>query len=110
MAYTFINISREEEPRGRPYWVLWLLGFVVVLVVCFLRWGGYLPVAGDSVPEHVDAAVVLQGSVANENARTEKRSAADFQLPRPPGRDGLEKGSAKRRGIRFGSGRGLAGA
>ena len=71
MAYTFINISRDEEPRGRSYWMLWLLGIFGVLVVCFLRWGGYLLVAGDSVPDHVDAVVVLQGSVANENARTD---------------------------------------
>ena len=41
-----------------------------MLTVCVARWGGYLLVAGDSVPEHVDAAVILQGSIASENART----------------------------------------
>lgn len=70
MAYTFINLSREEESRERSYGALWLLGIVVVLIVCFLRWGGYLLVAGGSAPQHVDAAVVLQGSIASENART----------------------------------------
>ena len=84
MAYTFINLSHEEEPRERSYWMLWVLGFLVVLIVCLLRWGGYLLVAGGSVPEHVDAAVVLQGSVANENART----AAAMEL--------LQRGAAGR--------------
>jgi uncharacterized SAM-binding protein YcdF (DUF218 family) len=43
-----------------------------------------LLVAGDSVPEHVDAAMVLQGSIASENART----AAAMAL--------LERGAANR--------------
>lgn len=84
MAYTFINISREEEPRERSYWGLWVLGIVVVLIVCFLRWGGYLLVAGGAAPQHVDAAVVLQGSIASENART----AAAMEL--------LQRGAADR--------------
>jgi hypothetical protein len=70
LGYTFINIAREEEPSGKSYWMLWLVAILAVLVACFLRWGGFLLVAGDSVPEHVDAAVVLQGSIASENART----------------------------------------
>lgn len=70
MAYTFINISRQEESRAKSYWKLWLLGILVVLALCFLHWGGYLLVAGDSPPAHVDAAVVLQGSITSENART----------------------------------------
>ena len=83
MAYTLINISQEEEPSERSYRVLWLLAILAVLVVCFLRWGGYLLVARDSVPEHVDAAVVLQGSIASEDARMDQamellqRGAAD---------------------------------
>jgi len=55
-----------------------------VLIACFLHWGGFLLVAGDSVPQHVDAAVVLQGSIASENART----AAAMEL--------LERGAANR--------------
>ncbi len=70
MGYTFINISKHEEPSEKSYWKLWLVGILAVLTACFLHWGGFLLVAGDSVPEHVDAAVVLQGSIASENART----------------------------------------
>ena len=84
MGYTFINISRDEEPSEKSYWKLWLVAIFVVLTVCFLRWGGYLLVAGDSVQEHVDAAVVLQGSIGAENART----AAAMAL--------LQRGSANR--------------
>ena len=84
MGYTFINISKHEEPSEKSYWKLWLVGIFAVLIVCLLHWGGYLLIAGDSVPEHVDAAVVLQGSVASENART----AAGMAL--------LQRGSANR--------------
>ena len=84
MGYTFINISKDEEPSEKSYWKLWLLGTLAVLTVCFLHWGGYLLVAGNSTPEHVDAAVVLQGSIASENART----AAAMSL--------LERGAANR--------------
>jgi uncharacterized SAM-binding protein YcdF (DUF218 family) len=69
LGYTFINISKHEEPSEKSYCKLWLVGILAVLVACFLHWGGFLLVAGDSVPEHVDAAVVLQGSVASEKAR-----------------------------------------
>lgn len=70
MAYTFINLSKDEEPSEKSHWQLWLVGIFAVLTVCLLHWGGYLPVAGDSMPEHVDAAVVLRGSIASVNART----------------------------------------
>jgi hypothetical protein len=42
---------------------------VFALALSFLRWGGYLLVARNPVPERVDAAVVLQGSLAGESAR-----------------------------------------
>jgi uncharacterized SAM-binding protein YcdF (DUF218 family) len=85
LGYTFINISKDkdEEPSEKSYWKLWLVGIFAVLTVCFLRWGGYLLVAGQPAQEHVDAAVVLQGSIASENARTAaamallQRGAAD---------------------------------
>lgn len=86
MAYTFINIDKDkdEEASERSYGKLWLVGILAVLVAGFLHWGGFLLVARDSVPEHVDAAVVLQGSIASENART----AAAMEL--------LERGAANR--------------
>lgn len=85
MPYTFINLSQDEEPSEKSYWwLLWLVGILVVLILCLLNWGGYLLVAGDSVPEHVDAAVVLQGSIASVNTRT----AAAMAL--------LQRGSANR--------------
>ena len=85
MAYTFINISNEEEESSeRSYWKLWFLVLPVLLIISILHWGGYLLVSGDSTPQHVDAAVVLQGSIASENART----AAAMSL--------LQKGTADR--------------
>jgi DUF218 domain-containing protein len=47
----------------------WLFGAVVVVVLCFLRWGSTLLIANDPPPGHVDAAIVLQGSIAAEKAR-----------------------------------------
>ena len=85
MGYTLINLSQDEEPSEKSYtWMLWLAGIFAVLILCLLNWGGYLLVAGDSVPEHVDAAVVLQGSIASVNTRT----AAAMAL--------LQRGSANR--------------
>jgi DUF218 domain len=84
LGYTLINIGKQDEPSEKSYSKLWLVGLFALLVLGFLRWGGYLPVAGDSVPEHVDAAVVLQGSITSENGRT----AAAMAL--------LQRGSANR--------------
>lgn len=84
MGYTFLNISNPDEETRRSYWTLWLIGVCLVLAACFLHWGGYLPVARSSAPEHVDAAVVLQGSVSSEKARI----AAAMAL--------LQRGSASR--------------
>jgi len=90
LGYTFINISEHEESTEestsyRKLWMwLWLVGIFALLTGCFFRWSGYLLVAGDTAPEHVDAAVVLQGSVASENART----AAAMEL--------LQRGAANR--------------
>jgi hypothetical protein len=47
----------------------WPLGAAVVMAICLLRWGGELLIAGDSTPAHVDAAIVLQGSIAAESVR-----------------------------------------
>jgi uncharacterized SAM-binding protein YcdF (DUF218 family) len=69
LGYTLINLSDSDVSSKRSYWKLWVVGIFVVGVVCFLHWGGYLLEAHDSVPPHVDAAVVLQGSVASEKAR-----------------------------------------
>jgi len=84
LGYTFINISRPEEPSKKSYWKLWLVCIFAVLTVAFLHWGGYLLVADGAVPQHVDAAVVLQGSIASVRART----AAAMAL--------LQQGSANR--------------
>jgi uncharacterized SAM-binding protein YcdF (DUF218 family) len=84
LGYTFINLSKPDVATKRSYWKLWLLGIFAVLAVCFLHWGGYLLVARSSMPEHTDAAVVLQGSIASEKARI----AAAMAL--------LQRGSANR--------------
>lgn len=71
MGYTLMNLSRNQQASEKSYGkLLWLVPIFALLAVGFLRWGGYLLVARDSVPEHLDAAVVLQGSIAAENART----------------------------------------
>jgi hypothetical protein len=84
LGYTLINLSEDEEPSEKSYWKLWLVGIFAVLTLSLLNWGGFLLVAGDSVPEHIDAAVVLQGSIASVNTRT----AAAMAL--------LQRGSANR--------------
>lgn len=47
----------------------WLLAAAVVVILCLLRWGDDLLIASEPVPSHVDAAVVLQGSIVAEGVR-----------------------------------------
>jgi len=46
-----------------------LLAVAIVIAVCLLRWGGDLLISSDPEPQHVDAAIVLQGSIAAEKVR-----------------------------------------
>ena len=69
LAYTLLNISERDAPSKSSHWKFWLAGIFLALTFSFLRWGGYLLVARNSLPERVDAAVVLQGSMAGERAR-----------------------------------------
>jgi uncharacterized SAM-binding protein YcdF (DUF218 family) len=55
------------RPLFRVLW--WLLAAAVVIVLCLLRWGSDLLIASEPAPGHVDAAIVLQGSIAAEKAR-----------------------------------------
>jgi len=47
----------------------WLLALLVVAILGLLYWGSNLLIAVDPLPAHVDAAVVLQGSIVAEKAR-----------------------------------------
>ena len=69
MAFTFINIAEPEAQGERSYWRVGLIGFFILLIAAFLHWGGYLVEASDSLPDHVEAAVVVQGPMASEKAR-----------------------------------------
>src|ERR1700722_11747335 len=47
----------------------WLLAAAIVLALCLMRFGGDLLVASDPAPGHVDAGIVLQGSIAAQKVR-----------------------------------------
>src|SRR5215468_5007720 len=66
---THFSTFERNAPSKGSYWKFCLAGIFVVLALSFLRWGGYLLVARNRLPEHVDVAVVLQGSVAGERPR-----------------------------------------
>jgi uncharacterized SAM-binding protein YcdF (DUF218 family) len=58
------------SPVGPLFRVIkWLIAVAVVIALCLLLWGGDLLIASDPLPEHVDAAIVLQGSIAAEKVR-----------------------------------------
>ncbi|HZR56012.1 MAG TPA: ElyC/SanA/YdcF family protein [Terriglobales bacterium] len=71
--FSMPNIVKEVEltSHSNAFWsrVLWLLAGVIIVVTCFLRWGGELLVAGDTMPRNAEAAVILQGSTTGEKAR-----------------------------------------
>jgi uncharacterized SAM-binding protein YcdF (DUF218 family) len=64
-AKTSTGSDRLHVSRFRRTGFLWagLVAFSSILF-CILRWGGYLLIATDPLPTHVDAAVVLQGSTS----------------------------------------------
>jgi len=68
MAHTHDSYKRRAQPLTRR--LLWFLIALVAVLLPLLRWGGYLLVASNSFPTHAQAAVVLQGSVLGEMART----------------------------------------
>jgi DUF218 domain len=47
----------------------WCSLIAAVIVFAALRWGGDLLVSSNPLPAHVDAAVILQGSIVGERAR-----------------------------------------
>ena len=74
MTHTFINLNEPDTSiyfEKRSHWKakLGLLGVFAVFVLCLLHWGGYLLLDRGPLPDHVDAAIVLQGPVASEKAR-----------------------------------------
>ncbi len=61
---------RKKKPKqtvGRV--LLWFIAISLLLVCGLLRWGGYLLIRRDALPDHADSAVVLQGSITGEKAR-----------------------------------------
>lgn len=58
--------SQQRRSRRRKYLVA---AAILLLFICLLRYGSWFLVHPDSLPQHVDAAVVLQGSILGENAR-----------------------------------------
>lgn len=47
----------------------WLLAAAVALALCLVAWGGDLLIASEPLPEHAEAAIVLQGSIAAQKVR-----------------------------------------
>jgi uncharacterized SAM-binding protein YcdF (DUF218 family) len=71
---TEINSSKPLEVTARPdwpplSWLVWVVLIALTLLLCVPLWGGRLLVSSDALPQHVDAAVVLQGSLRGERAR-----------------------------------------
>jgi len=68
-----MRISPDQEiPRRYRAVRKWIFGSVLaggIGFLCLLRWGGYLLIATDPLPNHVDAAVILQGSISSQIVR-----------------------------------------
>ena len=47
----------------------WLLAAAIGIAICLMLWGADLLIANEPEPRHVDAAIVLQGSIVGEKAR-----------------------------------------
>lgn len=77
---------RMPSPTRPFFRTLWLVTGAAVLAVCLMLWGSDLLIASDSLPDHVDAVIVLQGSTVGEKARIDgaidllRRGIADRAL------------------------------
>lgn len=82
-------MSSPASKAFRALW--WLLTAVVAIALCLLRWGDDLLIQNDPAPDHVDAAIVLQGSIVAEKVRIAgavdllQRGLADRFLVSVPG-------------------------
>lgn len=57
-------------PASKPFRaLLWLLTAFVAIALCLLRWGDDLLIVNEPAPDHLDAAIVLQGSIVAEKVR-----------------------------------------
>jgi uncharacterized SAM-binding protein YcdF (DUF218 family) len=62
-------VALNRRTRFSYGWLFWFLIALLAVLLATLRWGGYLLVASNSLPDHAQGAVVLQGSVLGEMAR-----------------------------------------
>jgi uncharacterized SAM-binding protein YcdF (DUF218 family) len=69
MPYTTLDLNAAQGTRKRTRHWRWVLLGTLVLLLCFLHWGGHLLVASDPLPPHVEGAIVLEGSISGEKAR-----------------------------------------
>jgi uncharacterized SAM-binding protein YcdF (DUF218 family) len=67
--------DRDRVTGGRRRWV-WGILLLLLAIAAVMRWGSALLIANDPLPPRVDAAIVLQGSIAGELARI--RGAIDL--------------------------------
>jgi len=84
-----INEVSRRKSKLHGFGIFFATAFV--LVICLLKWGGYLLVKDDALPLHVDAAIVLEGSMVGERARLwgaiqllHQNVAVRVLLPIPP--------------------------
>ena len=75
--------SVAGRSRTRKLW-FWVLTFALIVFVIFLHWSASLLIAGDSLTNPVDEAIVLQGSILGEQARIQ--GAIDLLQRRLAGR------------------------
>lgn len=65
-------MSRSKDRRWFKRVLKWLAAtalLILAIIACLMKWGGHLLESNDPVPAHVDAAVVLEGSLVGERVR-----------------------------------------
>lgn len=63
------TFQAADRSRRLLRWMATVLVCVMAIVFCLMRWGGRLLESNDSLPAQVDAAIVLEGSLAGERVR-----------------------------------------
>ena len=67
-----LGLESSRMPSPAKYFaraILWMFAAAALITLCLALWGSRLLIANDAPPGHVDAAIVLQGSIAAEKVR-----------------------------------------
>jgi uncharacterized SAM-binding protein YcdF (DUF218 family) len=69
MSELSVRSGAAQKHSSTLRWFAASLISLVGLILCLMKWGGYLLESKETLPQHADVAVILEGSMQSENVR-----------------------------------------